>query len=183
MDNPMATFPFKTQTQIQKLIDHKDLEGLKAILQSYVKNAWYQVRFSSANDRGIHGACPSEMLHAILSGIFAYNRNIFCAMLGETSILRTNILALAQQYASCFTHQSERDLPKTNKTKGIADCCITAKEFWGILLTIAAVCRSSKGRSLLMNARGTKFKTKEVIDDWLLLLELHLQWEAYLSQP
>ncbi len=34
-----------------------------------------------------------------------------------------------------------------------------------------------------MGARATKFKTKEVIKDWLLLLEMHLQWEAHLSQP
>ena len=34
-----------------------------------------------------------------------------------------------------------------------------------------------------MGARATKFKTKEVTKDWLTLLETHLQWEAYLSQP
>ena len=42
-DDPMARFPFKTQNEIQKLIDKQDLEGLKNISQAYVNNAWYKV--------------------------------------------------------------------------------------------------------------------------------------------
>jgi len=125
------------------------------------------------------------MLHAILLGIFSYDRNVFVTNLGsnDDTRLRADILALAQQYVRLFGHQSEKDMPRLNKSKGITDWHITAKEYQGILLTIAVVCRSNVDRKLLMGARATKFRTKEVIKDWLLLLEMHLQWEAYLSQP
>ncbi len=106
------------------------MEGLKAISQVHVNDAWHKVHFSAANNRGIHGGTPSEMLHAILLGIFAYDRNVFVNQLGgEQAALRKDVLALAQQCAVLFQHQSEKDLPRLNKSKGIADCRIAAKEF------------------------------------------------------
>ncbi len=123
------------------------------------------------------------MLHAILLGIFQYDANVFTDMLGTKEVAsHKEILALAAVYGTLFAHQSERDLPKTS-TKGITDAQITAKEHRGVLLVIASVLCSSLGHHLLQTMPRSKFKKEGCIKDWLLLVELHLQWEAYLSQP
>ena len=55
-----------------------------------------------------------------------------------------------------------------------------AKEFRGILLVILTIFRSTKGREAL--ARRKHFKEAEALDDWILLVETMLQWEAYLNE-
>ncbi len=63
-DDHMAKYPLKTVAEIKKLIDEADLDGLQQLSQTYLRNAFYKVRFSMGNDYGIHGACPSELLGA-----------------------------------------------------------------------------------------------------------------------
>ena len=56
---------------------------------------------------------------------------------------------------------------------------LMAKEYPGILLCMAAVLRSTRGRNLLQ--RKSLFKDKGVLIDWLTLLETLLQWEMWLK--
>ena len=179
-DNPMATYPMKTQKGIQRLVERGDLEGLRQISQQNIQNAWYKVRFHAANDRGIHGACPSEMLHAILLGVFKYARDIFFIHMGEESKLAEDINGLAQQYGKLLTHQSDWDLPHTNFAKGIQKGKLMAKQYRGVLLIMAAVLRSTMGRDLLMKRK--RFGKEKGLSDWTLLVELLLEWEAFLCQ-
>ena len=180
-DDPAANYDLKTQTAIQKLIDKSDEEKLKAISQKNIQNAMYDLRFNLGNDRGIHGATPYEILHAILLGIFMYDRDTFVKMVGESAKVLEDINALARTYGTLLTRQSERDLPRTNFSKGFFKTKIQAKEYRGIILLLAIVCRSSAGQKML--ATKQKFGETWIIDDWLMLLELHLQWEAYLNEP
>ena len=46
---------------------------------------------------------------------------------------------------------------------------------------ILAMVRSTKGRSILKTYRN--FKKQSDLDDWILLLEMLLEWEAYLNEP
>ena len=179
-DDPRAKYPHKTQAEIQKLIEKGDLEGLKQISQQNIRNAFYKVRFHSANGRGIHGACPSEMLHAILLGLFKYLRDIFFHTMGKTSQLAEDINALAMMYGKLFTRQSDRMMPNTNFTKGIRKGKLMAKWYRGVLLIMAAVLRSEKGKALLMKRR--KFGKETGLRDWMLLMELFLEWEAFLNE-
>jgi hypothetical protein len=71
-DDHMANYKLKTVLEIKKLVENADLEGLKALSQTYLQNVFYNVRFSTRNDNGIHGSCPSELLHAFLLGTFKY---------------------------------------------------------------------------------------------------------------
>ena len=50
-----------------------------------------------------------------------------------------------------------------------------------VLLVMAAVIRSTRGREML-SAKGS-FKTDNQKDDWLMLVETLLQWEAHLCLP
>ena len=179
LDDPLAKHKPKTMAQIKKLVDKEDLEGLKAISQQNINNCWCQVTFHQATDRGIHGACPSEMLHALLLGIFRYTRDVFFEQIGKDSQLADNINGLAKMYGTFFGHQSERDLPNTGFSKGIKEGKLMGTQYRGVMLIIAAVIRSDLGRKLL----NSKKKIREIgIDKWSYLVELLLQWEAYLCR-
>ena len=179
-DSPHAKYPYKTQPQIEKLVKNGDLDGLQRISQQMIKNAFYVVRFHQANARGIHGATPSEMLHALLLGIFKYLRDIFFDRSGKTTQLSEDIDALAKLYGERFGRQSERDLPQTNFNKGIRKGKLMAKQCRGVLLLLAAVLASTKGRQMLKNKKD--FGGAQGLQDWTLLVELLLEWEAFLNQ-
>lgn len=179
-DDPRAKYPMKCQRKIQKLCERKDLVRLKAMSQQCIDNCWYKVRFHQANDRGIHGACPSEMLHAMLLGIFKYVRDIFFKNMGATSQTAEDINGLSQVYGKLLSRQSDRSIPYTNFTKGIQEGKLMAKRFRGVLLVMAATLRSTKGRELLFAKK--KFKQDAGLSDWVLLVETLLEWEAYLCQ-
>ncbi len=170
----------KTQSEIEKLVLKGDLAGLKAISQIYLLNAFHKVRFSQANDRGIHGACPSEMLHALLLGVFKYLRDIFFSFMGDSSELAKQINALATLFCTEFGRQSDRTMPATNFSRGIKVGKLMATEYRGVLLIMLAILRSTSGREQMSKKKS--FNTAEIIDDWILLVELLLQWEAYLNE-
>ena len=176
-----ANYPAKTQTKIQKLVDDGRLDQLQEISQHYLQNAWYKCRFNQGNDRGIHGACPSEMLHAIQLGIFKYTRDIFFETIGESAQVAHDVNGLARIYGKLLSHQSDRTLPHTNFSKGIKDGKLMAKDYRGVMLVMATLIRSTKGRELLGTKR--KFRQDYQKDDWLLLVEVLLEWEAYLCLP
>ena len=181
-DDPRADYPLKTVTMIDTLVRAKDYAGLQKLLQQYIHNAWYKVEFSPINDRGIHGACPSEMLHALLLGIFKYVRENFFIQVGKDTPLGMEIDGLATQYGSLFGRQSERDIPKCKFANGIRlGGKLMAKEYRGVLLLMAVVLRSTEGQKMLKVNKN--FAKPFLIKDWLLLVEMLLEWEAFLCEP
>ena len=56
-----------------------------------------------------------------------------------------------------------------------------AKDCWGVFLIMATILRSTEGRRLLSTKK--KFKHDDQMDDWLLLVELLLEWEAHICSP
>ena len=179
-DNPLANYPLKTQAKIQSLVEKEKLEQLQEISQHYIRNAWYKVAFHRGNTMGIHGACPSDKLHAVLLGVFKYLKSIFLWYMGKQSILADNINGLAKMYGKFFTRQSERRLPVTNFSKGLETGKLMATHHRGMLLIMAAVLRSTLGRKLLLKRR--KMGGNNGLRDWSLLVEQLLEWEAYLCE-
>lgn len=176
-----AKFPLKTVSMIMPSILIRDQEGLTKISQHCIDNAWYKVRFSPESSRGIHGATPSEMLHAVLLGIFKYTRDMFFEQTGNYSQVSDEMNALAQKYGVAFGRQSGRDLPKCKFKQGIRKGKLQAKEFRGILLVMAALLRSEKGVAELK--KNKRFANDFIIKDWLMLVEMLLEWEAFLCEP
>ena len=179
-DNPGAKYRLKTTKEIQKLVDRNDLVALQEISQHCIQNAFHIVRFHQANERGIHGATPSEMLHALLLGIFKYIRDIFFENAGKTGSLAEALDGLAKMYGKLLSRQSDRDLPHTNFPKGIRRGKLMAKLYRGVLLLIAAVLASTEGRKRLLKRK--KFGGEQGLKDWVLLVELMLEWEAFLNE-
>lgn len=180
-DDHMAKHKRKTVSEIRKLVDTGDLVRLKEMSQSYLRNAFYKVRFSMGNDYGIHGGCPSELLHAFLLGLFKYLRDILFEMVGKDSEGAKQINAMATLYSRTFARQSDRTIPGTSFSKGIQVGKLMAKDFRGVLLIMLVIFRSTKGRAILLKCKN--FKKTSDLDDWMLLLETMLTWEAYLNEP
>ena len=56
-----------------------------------------------------------------------------------------------------------------------------AKDYRGVLLIMLAMLRSTRGRAILNKYRS--FKEGTHLDDWILLVEVMLEWESYLNEP
>jgi hypothetical protein len=177
-----AKYRLKTQTEIKKLVDNKELAALKAMSQHHrFTNAFYEVKFGLHSDTGIHGACPIDMLHTILLGLFLRVRDCFFVQVGASSDTTKDLDALAMEYGELYARHSERNMPKTKFSKGITGGKIMAKEYEGVMLLLATIVRCSKGRRLLKSARSKKFKEDDLIQDWALLLETLLGWIEWLK--
>ena len=185
-DQPRAKYPRKTVPMIEGLVQEEDLDGLKKLSQQFIKNALYQLRFGAHNEEGVHCACPLEMLHALLLGMFKYIRDSFFEQVGETSQLAKEINALAVEIGVLLARQSDRDMPKTKFSNGIQKGKLMAKEYTGVLLIIAAILRSTEGKRLLCGIatgkKTTKFARNDgLLDDWIMLVETMLIWEEWLK--
>ena len=172
-DNHLANYKAKTQHQIATLVLRKDEIRLKAMSQQYIKNAFYDVQFGCHNEMGIHGACPMEMLHALLLGVFKYARDIFFEHVGKDSKLAREIDALAMLYGELYCRQSDREMPNTRFSSGIRAGKTNGKKFTGIILCLLTAICSGKGRKLLETR--PKWRETGVIKYWILLLETLLE--------
>ena len=185
-DNPYRTHQRKSPGMIQALIDDDDDEGLRNLSQQKLMNVWYQVKFGSHNEFGVHGACPVDLLHWLQIGKYKYKRECFFAQTGESSNLSKSINTLACMHGAMFERQSDRHLPRTNFQKGLRTGQLAGHEMRGMILVLLSVLRSSKGRDTLMyGCRGEQvqyFNKLEKIKKWIKLLETYLMMEEWLNR-
>jgi len=183
-DNHLGDFyRLKTKNRIQRLVDRGDEEKLKELSQQNIDNALYKLRMGMHSRQHIHGACPMEMLHAILLGIFGYVRDMLFEQCGPKSKLAEEINGLATESGMRLARQSERDMPKTKFAGGITRGKLQAKEHTGILLCILAVLCSTKGEQLLRDRKKKNFAEVGLVEDWIRLVETLLEWEEWLKSP
>ena len=123
------------------------------------------------------------MLHTLLLGILHRVRDAFFTQIGDYSGTKDEIDALAREYGVLLGRQSERDMPKTKFSYGITGGKIMAKEYEGVMLLIATILRSTKGRRLLRSAKSGNFKEDHQIADWILMVETIMGWIQWLKSP
>lgn len=179
-DNPQARYDLKTVPMLKRLVQAREKSALRSLAQQCVMNAFWKVRFSPCNDRGIHGACPSELLHALLLGMMMYTRDTLYEQIGIKSEAAKEIDEQSQLFGMQFGRQSERRMPNCRFTNGVREGKLNAKEYPGVLLVLAAILHSTDGKYSLRNHRY--FKSGE-LEDWTYLLEIVLAWWAFLTQP
>ncbi len=177
-DNVNANYKLKTEADIQRLVDREDLHKLKQWSQQNIQNAFYKMRFGLHSKQGVHGACPMELLHHILLGIYQCGRDCFFLQIGKDSMTAKDVNGLAKEHGAFFARQSDRNLPKTNFAKGTFEGKIMGKEHRGVLLNMAAILQSKMGKDLLMQKRS--FRVPGALEDWSMLVETLLEWEAFL---
>ena len=179
-DDPLADYRLKTKPRINALISQNNVYALQQLSQHAINNCMYALRFGAHNRQGVHGACPMEMLHALLLGLFRYTRDCFFHQIGETSQTADRINAYSKQYGELLSRQSDRDMPVTRFANGIKRGKLMAQEYPGILLCMAAVLRSTGGRAMLRRKKE-HFGNEDALRDWSQLVETLLQWERWLK--
>jgi hypothetical protein len=179
-NNHLANYPPKMQKKIERLCQKKDLVALKSLSQQPIVNAFYKLQFGTHNGQGIHGACPMDMLHAILLGIFKYIREVFFDDVGESSQTAQAFDAICMAIGDLLSRQSDRDMPNTRFPNGIRRGKMNGKRFTGVLVCLYAAICSEQGQHLLRKSHK-KWRVPGKIEDWIMLLETLLQWEAWLK--
>ena len=72
-------------------------------------------------------------------------------------------------------------MPGMAFSKGINVGELMAKDCRGVLLMMLAMICSTQGQATLKTHRN--FKEQSSVEDWILLVELMLEWESYLNEP
>ena len=186
-DDPFALHARKSVPMIRGMVRVGDQVGLKNLSQKYLWNAWHELRFGSHNDLGIHGATPMEIIHWIQLGQFKYSREMLFDQTGEGN-LGEELNVVATSLGPLLQRQSDRTLPRTKFSSGVMKGKLMAHEFTGVTLVLAATLRCTRGRMIIEElARTSKqkqnFAGQEWINDWVHMLELQLQFYAWLSSP
>lgn len=181
---PKEEWPLKTKGMILDLIRKRDKSGLQRLSQHPVWNAFYDLRFGSHNDYGVHQACPLDGLHWILLGMFNYTRDNFFDQTGPKSQLSCNLNDVAISLGPLFQRQSDTDKPRTSFKKGIKEGHIMGHEMEGVMLVLTTTLRSSRGRDYILDeARGKQreyLPNRRFINNWIMLLETKLQFHSWL---
>jgi len=180
-DRPLAEYPLKTRPKIEAMVRNNDVNGLQNCSQQNIDNACYALRFGSHSRQSVHGACPIELLHFLLLGLFKYIKEAFFNQIGAKSMVAKEVDALAKEYATCLMRQSDREMPRFKFSQGIMEGKLMAKEYKAVLFLMLCVVKSTAGRKLLL--RRPKFKEPGALEDWVLLLETLLEWETWLNSP
>ena len=184
-DNPWKRYDRKSPQMIHPLVLEEELEALKAISQQCIDNTWYKLKFGLHNDLGIHGAAPIDVLHWLNIGKFGYTRNNLFDQLGKDSKLQKAFNTVCTSVGMLMSRQSNRDMPRTQFTKGVQAGKMTGHEMSGVLLTIAGAFRTQEGRTKLrVLAQGDKALNFNPagIKLWAELIERQLQFEAWLNR-
>ena len=177
----------KTQPMMVDLIKNGDLEGLKAISQQHLWNAFYRHRFGSHSNAGIHGSTPWEVLHWTQLGFYKYDREAFFLQTGKTSTLSKNVDAMCETHGQLLQRKSDRNFPRLNFTDGIRIGKLQAHEMSGVILLLVVTLRSRGGRNLILNTAWGDAKKKHFVDeyhvkDWIRMLETELMFEQWLRK-
>ena len=181
-DDHLHEVEYKTEPEVKKLVEKEDLKGLQDISQTYLWNAFWDLPFSKSSRRGIHGACPVDMLHTVELGIYKRVRDIFFDRIGKDSKPAKDINALSKEFSRCFARQSDGTIPKTTFSKGIQEGKFMGADYRAILLLILVMVHSEGGRTILKRSRTGNFKEEGQLDDWGMVVELLLLWGAFLRQ-
>jgi hypothetical protein len=163
---------------VHSLVVSNDLEGLKAMSQHPLKNAFYNSKLDiGRNPRGIHGMTPAEPLHVVDLGLFKYRLEGFFICLGMNLESKAPCKIL-MELDSIARHQSDRELPRTYFPFGVtAGTKLSGHEYRGVLLVVLIMCYMEESRSMFLSKMSVS-----VLHQWIRLLELLLGWRYWVEK-
>ncbi len=173
--------------QVQSVIDANDKEGLKALSQHPIRNAFYEGICLGGNRRGIHGMSPGEPLHVLELGLFKMMIEGFYVNLGYKPGSKSypKILQLldvwARKIGRALGHQSDRQMPRTYFPNGVTGGTkLAGHEMNGVILVLLILCKMKEPRKLLLTS---KYFPEHHLRGWLKLFESMLVWRWWLKLP
>jgi hypothetical protein len=188
-----SKFPHRLPKKVDSLVQRGLTAELQSMSQNYLKNGFEGVRFGMHNKRGIFGACPGEMLHLISLGWFKYCLQAFSAQAGPKSQALKDYDALCAKLGCTLSRQSDRDVPRTNFSRGFSSGSnLMGHEMAGCLLVKLFALHTTCFRSIF-NV-GKKVTPKEGvndqrlcysnhIEDWIVVVSSLLVWHQWMKQP
>jgi hypothetical protein len=187
-----SKFPHRLPKKVDSLVQRGLTGDLQSMSQNYLKNGFEGVRFGMHNKRGIFGACPGEMLHLISLGWFKYCLLSFSAQAGPKSQALKDYDALCSKLGCTLSRQSDRDVPRTNFSRGFSSGSnLMGHEMAGCLLVKLFAFHTTCFRSIF-NV-GKKDPRKGVddqrlcysnhIQDWIVVVSSLLVWHQWMKQP
>ena len=171
--------------EVQRVIDANDKEGLKALSQHPIRNAFYEGICLGGNTRGIHGMSPGEPLHVLELGLFKMMIEGFYVNLGYKPGSKSypKILQLldvcARKIGKALGHQSDRNLPRTYFPNGVTGGTkLAGHEMNGVILVLLILCKMTDTRKLLYSS---KYFEAHHLRGWIKLFESVLVWRWWLK--
>jgi hypothetical protein len=187
MDCDNAFYPWRhvKPDAVHSLLVSNDLEGLKAMSQHPLKNAFYNSKLDiGCKPRGIHGMTPGEPLHVVDLGLFKYGWEGFFICLGMNPKRKApcKILMELDSIARCIghflSHQSDCVLPRIYFPFGVTGGTkLSGHEYQGVLLVVLIMCYMEESRLMFLSKISVS-----VLHQWIRLLELLLGWQYSLKK-
>ena len=173
--------------QVQRVIDANDKEGLKALSQHPIRNAFYEGICLGGNERGIHGMSPGEPLHVLELGLFKMMIEGFYVNLGYRPGSKSYPKILqrldvwARKIGKALSHQSDRKMPRTYFPNGVTGGTkLAGHEMNGVILVLLILCKMKESRKLLLSS---KCFVEDHLRGWIKLFECMLVWRWWLKLP
>lgn len=182
-----ANFPYRLPSKTTRLMKDQDLKALKEISMHYIpNNAMTSLVLGAQNNRGVHGACPPEILHVILLGHYKRLLEIFFDQVGSTtSKAYKDVTSLCIVMGRLLSRQSNRDLPRTNFTNGFSSAAnLMGHEVPGCLVVLLMVLQCEDFAKIFADPRYNnefKFGNENHRADWITLIEAYLEMEQWLK--
>ncbi len=187
MDCDNAFYPWKhvMPDAVHSLVASNDVEGLKAMSQHLLTNAFYNPKLDIGhNPRGIHGMTPGEPLHVVDLGLFKYGLEGFfiCLGMNPKSKAPCKILmeldSMARRIGRFLSHQSDRQLPRTYFPFGVTGGTkLSGHEYQGVVLVVLIMCVMEESRLMFLSKISVT-----VLHQWIRLFELLLGWRYWLKK-
>ena len=178
-DNPYYEYTYTKQKDIMSIVlNNTEEEGrdiLKKISYHNIRNAFNDLDLGD-EDRGLHGLCPAEILHCVRLGLFKMAVSCFFKLFQPS--IKKYMDKLLNVLSNQFSHQSDRDVPRTSFSFVISDLTkITAGEWTGIILLLTTALLTNAGHYICRLASIDDLTRNQYIKlfDRLLILEKWLQ--------
>ena len=120
---------------------------MKTLCQHRHKSAFIGIEFG-ANDRGIFGATPTDLMHAFLEGVVKYIMREFGNQMTPSE--KAEIDYLVDELFARHKSSEHQNYPRTNFTHGFTNLTqLTAEEWPGMVLTLLILNQFERGREIL----------------------------------
>ncbi len=197
-DDPETNFVYNKHSLVNLTSENTTAEILQSLSIHGIDNAWKDVVFCD-NDRGLYGALCPDILHCIKHGLFNYALlALFDRKAAKKSteeednddvkFTKKNVFTeqyskyfneLAKKYGYLLSHQSDRELPRTNiNTNYTTITRKNAHEMSGLVIAILIVFTTDEGTNKLDETMSRLEAAK-----FIQLFELLLMLENFCSTP
>ena len=181
---------FLTTEQIIERFDHVksplQAEAFTKLIQKELNDAGFQGAMNAfvssyiefgLDPRGVWGANPLDLMHAVQSGIFPYVSHLVLDPLPDK--LKTELDTLVDELLGSLRSSEKPSYPRYTFSKGYSKLTLLTSDEWpGMLFVLLLVLRTERGREIM----GGVFAQADKQQPRFVAQETHRQRQAYKKQ-